>query len=157
AGAGMVAGGPAPLPTLPRRGGRAGWGATCLRRGGMMHARLTVETDGETSVYDLAPDHPVTLGRSRENTIVLADEHASRAHARLQFEGGRWVLCDLESRNGTRLDGQPVSRTTPLADGQEIMIGATRMQFRLDRGDPPTTKHGPATQVIENGPGPATT
>ena len=118
-----------------------------------MRARLTIEAGEGTSVYELVPDRPVTLGRSRENTIVLADEHASRAHARLQFEGGRWVLCDLESRNGTRLDGQPVSRTMPLADGQEILIGATRMQFRLDRGDPPTTKHGPATQVIENGNG----
>src|SRR5262249_40821934 len=79
-------------------------------------------------------------------------------HARLQFEGGRWVLVDLESRNGTRLDGRPVARSTPLTDGQEIVIGATRLQFRLTEGDPPTTKHGPATQVIDsNGTGSSTT
>ena len=40
------------------------------------------------------------------------------------------MLTDLESRNGTRLDGQPVDGPTPLADGQEIHIGDTRLRFR---------------------------
>ncbi len=122
-----------------------------------MRARLTIEAADGTSVYELEPNHPVTLGRSRDNTIVLTDEHASRAHARLQYEDGRWVLSDLESRNGTRLDGQPVARPAPLADGQEILIGATRLRFRMTEGDPPTTKQGPATQVIDTGGGSSTT
>ena len=122
-----------------------------------MHARLTIEAADGTSVYELDPDRSVTLGRSRENAIVLPDEHASRVHARLQFEGGRWVLSDLESRNGTRLNGEPVCRATPLDDGQEIQIGGTQLRFRVDGSDPTTAKHGPVTQLIETGAGASTT
>jgi Nif-specific regulatory protein len=121
-----------------------------------MHARLTIEGEGGAEVFDLTPDQPVTLGRSRENTIVLLDEHASRAHARLHYEDGCWHLADLESRNGTRLDGQPVRRAVPLAHGQEILIGATRLRFSLDTSDTQTAHPSPATQVIEP-PGVSTT
>jgi two-component system response regulator HydG len=122
-----------------------------------MHARLNIDAADGTSVYDLDPERPITLGRSRENAIVLADEHASRVHARIQFEDGRWVLTDLESRNGTRLDGEPVIRATPLDDGQEIVVGATKLRFQVSDGDPSTAEHGPITQLNEAGAGASTT
>lgn len=103
-----------------------------------MPARLTVETDQGTSAYELAPDRPVTLGRSRENAIVLADEHASRVHARIEFADGRWTITDLESRNGTRLNGETISKSAPLADGHVVVIGGTRIKFHVDGEDPPT-------------------
>jgi DNA-binding NtrC family response regulator len=121
-----------------------------------MRARLTVEYEGNATVFELPADRPVTLGRSRENTIVLRDEHASRVHARLQYEDGRWQLSDLESRNGTSLDGQPVRRAVPLNHGQEIVIGATRMRFSVDSAETQTARHGPATQFIDP-PGTTTT
>jgi Nif-specific regulatory protein len=102
-----------------------------------MRAQLTIEAAGGSSAYELEPDRPVTLGRSRENAIVLADEHASRVHARIEFTGGRWVLHDLDSRNGTLLDGGPVSGAIVLADGGEIVIGETHIRFAVG-GEPIT-------------------
>ena len=45
------------------------------------------------AAVDLLPGHPVTLGRSRDNTIVLRDELASRLHAKVYYEDGRWLLA----------------------------------------------------------------
>jgi Nif-specific regulatory protein len=122
-----------------------------------MRARLTIENGREPTVFELEPTRPVTLGRSRESTIVLADEHVSRVHARVFFENGRWHVADLESRNGTRLDGQPVGPDAPLVHGQEIVIGATRLRFHVDATDTPTGRHGPVTEYLDPAAGPSTT
>ena len=70
-----------------------------------MRARLTVEA-GEClpTTVDLLPGQPVTLGRSRDNTVVVRDELASRLHAKIYFEDGRWHLRDF-GLNGTRVEG----------------------------------------------------
>ena len=48
---------------------------------------------------------PITLGRAPESTVVLDDDYASNRHARLTpAEGGRWIVEDLGSTNGTWLD-----------------------------------------------------
>jgi DNA-binding NtrC family response regulator len=120
-----------------------------------MRARLTIEAADGASVFELEPDRPVTLGRSRENAIFVPDELASRVHARVQFEDGRWVLTDLDSRNGTRLDGEPVGPAVPLTDGQEIQIGNTRIRFLVDGSG--TANIGPVTRVIEAAAGVSTT
>lgn len=123
-----------------------------------MRARLTVEAPEGTSVYELLPDHPTTMGRSRENGVVLTDEHASRIHAQLRFEGGQWVLSDLDSRNGTRLDGVPINGNIPILDGQSIQIGATRIRFQEgDDFEHPTNLPTPLTELSENGTGASTT
>lgn len=101
-----------------------------------MHARLTLEAgDAKPEVLDLTPEQPVTLGRSRDNNILLRDEHASRLHARLAFEGGVWTLQDF-GLNGTRLDGERVQQSAPLEHGQEIRVGEIRLRFTLDRPTP---------------------
>ena len=61
-----------------------------------MRARLTVETgDCLPAAVDLSPGQPVTLGRSRDNTVVVRDELASRLHAKIYYEDGRWHLRDF--------------------------------------------------------------
>lgn len=80
-------------------------------------------------VGEVLPLQPVTLlGRDPENTIALND--ASARHARLSRENGVWWLEDLDSQNGTLLNGLPLSKSTPLANGDIIGIGSTR--FRLE-------------------------
>jgi DNA-binding NtrC family response regulator len=97
-----------------------------------MRARLTVESlDGQSVSHELSPDRAATLGRSRDNSIVLRDEHASRLHAKIAFEGGRWLLRDY-GLNGTRHNGQRIEGEVELEDGHEIRIGDTRMQFHLE-------------------------
>jgi len=77
--------------------------------------------------------HPVTqrrivLGRSRECDIRLADGNVSRRHAELVQEGATYWLVDLESTNGTELNGSPVQRAK-LGDGDRITIGSTDVVF----------------------------
>src|SRR5947209_10640362 len=109
-----------------------------------MRARLTVEA-GEClpTTVDLLPGQPVTLGRSRDNTVVLRDELASRLHAKIYFEDGRWQIRDF-GLNGTRVDGQRVNGAIELSDGKRIKIGDVILRFATDvkvqtpTGKPPT-------------------
>ncbi|HVL11603.1 MAG TPA: FHA domain-containing protein, partial [Gemmata sp.] len=102
-----------------------------------MRARLTLEAgDTAPAAVDLLPGHPVTLGRSRDNTIVLRDELASRLHAKVYYEDGRWLLRDF-GLNGTRLDGQRVNGAVELADGKKISIGEVVLRFNLGKATPP--------------------
>lgn len=122
-----------------------------------MRARLTIQAATGTTVHELFPDRPVTLGRSRENAIVLADEHASRVHARIEFADGRWTVTDLESRNGTRVDGDAITRPTPLFDGAEIAVGDTVLQFQSDGGEAVPESQGPSTRLSDTADGATTT
>jgi len=71
----------------------------------------------------------VLIGREGGGAgIELADSQVSRAHAVLEVRGARFVLRDLESTNGTFVDGQRV-REHPLEDHGEFLIGATRLML----------------------------
>ena len=97
-----------------------------------MRARLAVvDGDARPTEVDLAPDRPISIGRSRDNTVVIPHEdQASRLHARLYFENGRWLLRDF-GLNGTRIDDARVNQVAELADGNVIRIGGVRFQFQL--------------------------
>jgi hypothetical protein len=71
---------------------------------------------------------PVLVGRSRTCSIVLADPNASKEHLRIAWEDGAWVLTDLESSFGTRVNGQPIQRKE-LAPLDRIAVGDTVMIF----------------------------
>jgi pSer/pThr/pTyr-binding forkhead associated (FHA) protein len=120
-----------------------------------MVARLILESEAGPKAYELDPARPATLGRSRENAIVLPDEHASRVHARVQCREGRWFVADLDSRNGTLLDGESIRGETPLENGHEITVGASRLRFEVDAGA--SVESGPVTRVIETAHGDSTT
>jgi Protein of unknown function (DUF3662)/Inner membrane component of T3SS, cytoplasmic domain len=67
---------------------------------------------------------PLVIGRGSDAGIVLGDAHVSRHHARLDPKGGMLVLSDLESKNGTRVNGHRV-REVVLGAGDRIEIGQT--------------------------------
>jgi len=73
-------------------------------------------------------DGPITLGRSAENTIPLEDDQASRRHARIDPQGGAWVLEDLGSRNGTFVNGQRIGQAVRLQAGDQVQMGNTFFQ-----------------------------
>jgi FHA domain/Domain of unknown function (DUF1707) len=77
----------------------------------------------------------VTLGRSRECDCVLAEPSVSRRHAELRREGTRWVLRDLGSRNGTRVNGARLLDEAEVCPGDRVSFGDAR--FRL--GEAPRT------------------
>jgi hypothetical protein len=62
------------------------------------------------------------LGRHHDCDVVLEDATVSRRHAQLRFRDGSWVVRDLESTNGTRVNGQSVVRCR-LEPGDHLMLG----------------------------------
>ena len=71
---------------------------------------------------------PVTLGREDGNGIQVNDERVSRFHVKIQQDKDRIVLTDLESTNGTKVNGETV-RLWILRPGDVIMIGRTMLVF----------------------------
>lgn len=65
---------------------------------------------------------PITIGREDENVIRLNDERVSRFHAKVQSDGDRAILTDLDSTNGTRVNGHPVQMRV-LQLGDQVSIG----------------------------------
>jgi len=74
---------------------------------------------------------PVTVGRSRSCTLPLTDPNASKEHLQIAWEAGSYVLTDLGSSFGTRLNGQAVSRAA-LSPLDRIAVGDTVMIFETD-------------------------
>jgi pSer/pThr/pTyr-binding forkhead associated (FHA) protein len=75
-------------------------------------------------------DAALAIGRASDNQVVLADPQASSRHARLVAEPGGVVVEDLDSTNGTFVNGQQVSRQL-LAPGDRIRVGHTEMVFQM--------------------------
>jgi hypothetical protein len=73
-------------------------------------------------------EETIAVGRLPESTIVLADPNVSRQHAEIRPRGTTYVVIDLGSTNGTRVNGIRVDQHE-LADGDEIVFGNTRMRF----------------------------
>src|SRR5262249_58513515 len=97
-----------------------------------MRARLALlDGDARPNVVDLSPERPISIGRSRDNTsVVPADEQASRLHARVYFENGRWLIRDF-GLNGTRVDEARVNLFFKQKTAYEIRIGGVRFRFVL--------------------------
>jgi hypothetical protein len=72
----------------------------------------------------------LSFGRAPENVVVIASPLASRRHAEVRFEAGAYLLYDLSSSNGTRVNGQPVS-VHRLGAGDVFEIGDEAFRFEL--------------------------
>lgn len=83
-------------------------------------------SDAGKAYCDLAT--PVTIGREEGNSLRLNDERVSRFHLKVQEDQGHVVLTDLESTNGTRVNGENV-RVSLLRPGDQIRIGGTLLVF----------------------------
>ena len=73
-----------------------------------------------------------TLGRSRQCDVTVDDPNVSRTHAEVRPRGGSWVLSDLGSTNGSRLNGRRVEGSEVLKPGDEIELGTTVVRFELE-------------------------
>lgn len=72
---------------------------------------------------------PVLIGRSHTCGIVVKNTLASREHCELKPSGDGWVICDLESRNRTYVNGKAVCDRVVLHDGDIIEVGQDRITF----------------------------
>ncbi|MCJ1715190.1 FHA domain-containing protein [Microbacterium sp. M1A1_1b] len=73
---------------------------------------------------------PITIGRSSESNVVIRDDYTSTHHARLELQSSGWVVIDLESTNGTFIDGQKVTAPVTVAERTPITIGTTTFELR---------------------------
>lgn len=71
---------------------------------------------------------PVTIGREEGNTLRLNDERVSRFHAKVQIDGDDYILTDLESTNGTRVNGTAV-QIRRLRIGDRVGVGRSLLLF----------------------------
>ena len=93
-------------------------------------SRLVI-TSGPKAGLELPLGHePMTIGRSSESGLVIRDDYTSSHHARLLLQGDRWMLQDLDSTNGTFLDGQRVRAAVAIPLGATIKVGATTFELR---------------------------
>ena len=86
------------------------------------------------SVYELGEGEELSVGRDSSNRLRLADSVLSRRHCRIRRAGDRFVLTDLESLNGTFVNGRPV-REHVLAHGDQIAVGDSRLVFLAAEGE----------------------
>ncbi|MGH2871179.1 MAG: FhaA domain-containing protein [Solirubrobacteraceae bacterium] len=93
------------------------------------HVTALLLVDGRRMVVGPAG---ATIGRSRQCDVVVDDPNISRKHAEVRPRGGAWVLRDLGSTNGTRLNGRRLDGPEVLRRGDEIQLGATRIAFELE-------------------------
>jgi pSer/pThr/pTyr-binding forkhead associated (FHA) protein len=73
-------------------------------------------------------EHAISIGRRPESNIVLADPNVSRNHAEIRPQGDGFLLVDLGSTNGSKVNGVRVDQHM-LVDGDELTFGHTRIRF----------------------------
>jgi adenylate cyclase len=121
---------PIPLTNLapgqPSRPGQAP--SSGSQRGARLSGKLADGRTGEFTVGDRA-----TLGRHPNNTLRLVDREVSKEHCVIEKVAGTYLLRDLNSSNGTFVNGRKV-REHRLRDGDEISLGNSRLVFTSGEG-----------------------
>jgi FhaA, N-terminal domain/FHA domain len=72
------------------------------------------------------------LGRSREADVVVDDPNVSRKHAEVRPSGGSWIVRDLGSTNGVKVNGRRIQGPQSLKRGDVIELGTARVTFELE-------------------------
>lgn len=94
--------------------------------------KLIIEDDeGKRTPLPLVRDE-YTVGREADNTVRLTERNISRKHATLKKNGKGWVLADLESYNGSYVNGARVAGEHPLAHGDIVQLGDYRLEVADD-------------------------
>jgi hypothetical protein len=91
---------------------------------------VLVKEDGQEASFPLIKDS-YTLGRHRNNDIVISDPKASSFHARIDRSADGFVLVDLKSRNGCWVNGKRVD-TVRLETNDELRLGMGRLVYKVD-------------------------
>ncbi|MGN6273637.1 MAG: FHA domain-containing protein FhaB/FipA [Protaetiibacter sp.] len=92
--------------------------------------RLVITSGPKEGMEIELPTEQLTIGRSSESGLVIRDDYTSTHHARLMLWNDEWVIQDLDSTNGTFLDGSRVTLPTPVPLGSTVTIGTTSFELR---------------------------
>ena len=95
----------------------------------MSKAYLLRSSSGATSRYSLRRGQ-LSIGAEPDNDLVMSQATVSRHHARIRYEKGRYELVDLNSTNGTMLNGRLLKRPAQLKDRDQLNIGGVEFIFQ---------------------------
>lgn len=92
-----------------------------------MESYLEWHAGGQAQRFQLDADR-ITIGKDPANGLVLAGDAAvSRTHAVVERLGSAWCIRDLDSKNGTYVNGERISVEKPLRAGDQIRVGSTTL------------------------------
>ena len=92
--------------------------------------RLVITGGAKEGMEILLQGEELTIGRASESGLVIRDDYTSTYHARLLLWDEGWVVQDLDSTNGTFLDGKRVTVPTLVPLGVTVKIGTTSFELR---------------------------
>jgi pSer/pThr/pTyr-binding forkhead associated (FHA) protein len=119
----------------PRPSASAALAHLVVRSGALQGQRLAIRTP------------VVNVGRADYNDLILPDDSVSTVHAKFQRREGIWVIVDLESTNGTFVDGERIPGEATLAPGALIRFGEVRAFFEPADHDEPVK--GGSTKLMQ--------
>jgi pSer/pThr/pTyr-binding forkhead associated (FHA) protein len=93
-------------------------------------SRLVITSGPKAGVEIELGTEPLTIGRSSESGLQILDDYTSTHHARLLLWNDEWVIQDLDSTNGTFLDGKRVTIPTQVPVNTPVKVGATSFELR---------------------------
>src|SRR5580765_7993695 len=92
---------------------------------------LSIQLPGQPPVSHVLKDETITIGRMKSNTIVIEDGSISLMHAKITRKDGQFFLKDLNSTNGTIVNGQPIGEVR-LRDQDRVRFAEITTQFVAD-------------------------
>ncbi|WP_075306134.1 FHA domain-containing protein [Hyalangium minutum] len=99
----------------------------------MSGIRVRVGTiGGARSIERAFQRHEIVIGRAAENDVILKQNNVSKEHCRVLFAGGKLMVGDSGSTNGTYVNGKRVTAWTPLRPSDEVWIGKYVLVFSVD-------------------------
>jgi two-component system NtrC family sensor kinase len=99
--------------------------------------------------YDIASDQDTVIGRSVGCTLRLDDSEVSRQHARISHTGDEFVLHDLGSANGTRVNGHVLTQRV-LCNGDNLQFGSTVLLYQLAENEQPLVASADQVRFIDD-------
>jgi predicted component of type VI protein secretion system len=113
---------------------------------------LILESGGQRREVRIAGT--VTIGRSPAATVQIDDKILSREHTQVYVSGGRVMVRDLESKNGTYLNGALIRQPEPLKHGDRIKVGPATFCVAFDAEDAAPAAPAPAPAPVAARPPP---
>jgi predicted component of type VI protein secretion system len=101
-----------------------------------MDARIWVSNGGEAPRSVGLSGERMVVGRSPEADLRLEDEAVSWNHLEIERRGEVLMATDLDSRNGTALNGEPLDRSRRLRDGDTLIVGGHRLEVSVGPAAP---------------------
>ena len=107
--------------------------------------RLVYKDSGGRELVLGLRDKDVVIGRQADCDLVVSSPSTSRKHAKVHRRGARWLVSDLGSSHGTRVNGDPLEKDHILAIGDEVQVGEAVVRF--EEGPAPVLAKGSASTL----------